>query len=96
MASKDKSSLFYSNMEDIAIKNNEEIAPIVKIKKVDDNMDGIIDLFEFSLEFEGGYDVRKSELFLFFDYGLRVEVPPSSHLPPPSFLSPPSPLPPPF
>ena len=74
MGSKDSSGLFYSNIEEIAIKNNEEIAPIVKIKRIDENNDGIIDRFEFTLEFEGGNDFKKSEIFLFFDYGLRVLI----------------------
>jgi hypothetical protein len=77
MGSKESSGLFYSNIEEIPIKNNEEIAPLVKIKRIDENMDGIIDRFEFTLEFEGGNDLKKSDIFIFFDYGLRVFILPS-------------------
>jgi hypothetical protein len=75
MANKDNNNLFYSNKENIKIKNNDEISPILKIKKIDENMDNLIDAFEFFLGFEGGKDVRRIDLFIFFDYGLKVKLP---------------------
>jgi len=70
----------YSSVSDLSeLFENQIVSPTVKSLSIDKNQDGKPDFFEFQISF--GYqsgqtnnDLQASQIYLFFDYGLRDRV----------------------